>query len=83
MAMDIYRLNKIGNATISTPIGNLGLLKVNEIVRQGTIIGPNYMLYQHRYKINNIDRKCIRNLGPNIIVEMLTYVDDINKLCKL
>ena len=31
-----------------------------------------------RDKINNIGRKCITNIGPNIKVEMLTYVDDLN-----
>ena len=75
--MDIYRLNKIGNATISTPIGNVGPVKVNEIVRQGTIICPKLCCI-NTDKINNIGRKCITNIGPNIKVEKLTYVDDIN-----
>ena len=30
-AMEIYRLNKIGNAAISTPIGNVGPVEANEI----------------------------------------------------
>ena len=84
-AMDIYRLNRIGNATISTPIGNatistpignVGPVKANEIVRQGTIIGPKLCCI-NTDKINNIGRKCITNIGPNIRVDMLTYVDDI------
>ena len=56
-AMDIYRLNKIGNATISTPIGIVGPVKVNEIVRQGTIIGPKLcrqeMYNKYRTKHNS------------------------------
>ena len=71
-AMDIYRLNRIGNATISTPIGNVGPVKANEIVRQGTIIGPKLCCI-NTHKINNIGRKCITNIGPNIRVDMLTY----------
>ena len=76
-AMDIYRLNEIGTATISTPIGNVGPVKANGIVRQGTVIGPKLCCI-NTDKINNIGRKCITNIGPNIKIEMLTYVDDIN-----
>ena len=72
-AMDIYRLNKIGNVTISTPIGNVGPVKVNEKVWQGTIIGPKLCCI-NTDKLNNIGRKCITNIGPNIKVD----VDDIN-----
>ena len=75
-AMDIYRLDRIGNATISIPIGNVGPVKANEIVRLGTIISPKLCCI-NTDKINNIGRKCITNIGPNIRVEMLTYVDDI------
>ena len=58
-------------------IGNLGPVKANEIVRHGTIIGPELCCI-NTDKSNDIGRKCITNLGPNIKVEMLTYVDDIN-----
>ena len=43
----ISRLNRIGNATISTPIGNVGPVQANEIVRQGAIIRPQTMLYKY------------------------------------
>ena len=39
-AMDIYRMNEKGNAIVNTPIGNIGPIEVNGIVRQGTIMGP-------------------------------------------
>ena len=58
--MDIYRHNKIGNATIGTPIGNVGPVKANEIVSQGTIIGPKLCCI-NTDKINNIGRKCSYN----------------------
>ena len=35
-AMDIYRMNEKGNAIVNTPIGNIGPIEVNGIVRQGT-----------------------------------------------
>ena len=66
-AMDIYRLNKIENATISTPIGNVGQVKANETVRQRTIIGPKLCCI-NTDTINNIGWRCITNIGPNIML---------------
>ena len=76
-AMSIYRLNKNGNATINTPCGNVGPIKADHIVRQGTILGPKLCCI-NTDRVNSIGRKCITNIGPNIKLEMLTYVDDIN-----
>ena len=76
-AMEVYRLNKIGKASIDTPIGIIGPIKANKIVRQGTIMGPKLCCI-NTDKINNIGRKCITSIGPNVKVEMLTYVDDIS-----
>ena len=33
-------MNKKGKAIIKTPLGNAGPITANEIVRQGTIMGP-------------------------------------------
>ena len=76
-AIDVYRLNKRGKATIDTPIGTIGPIKVNNIVRQGTIMGPKLCCI-NTDKINNIGRKCITSIGPKVKEEMLTYVDDIS-----
>ena len=76
-AMEIYRLNKKGNATISTPMGNIGPIDANEIVRQGTIMGPK-LCCMNTDKINNIGRICITNIGQKVKTGILTYVDDIN-----
>ena len=76
-AMQIYRINKQGKATINTPIGNIGPVEANEIVRQGTIMAPKLCCI-NTDKINSIGRKCINNIGVNVKTKMLTYVDDIN-----
>ena len=76
-AMVIYRMNEKGKATISTPIGNVGPIGANEIVRQGTIMGPK-LCCMNTDKINNIGRKCITNIGQTVKTGILTYVDDIN-----
>ena len=75
-AMDIYRMNEKGNAIVNTPIGNIGPIEVNGIVRQGTIMGPKLCCI-NTDKINSIGRKCITTIGPNVKTETLIYVDDI------
>ena len=75
-AMDIYRMNEKGNAIVNTPIGNIGPIEVNGIVRQGTIMGPKLCCINTN-KINSIGRKCITTIGPNVKTETLIYVDDI------
>ena len=73
-AMDIYRLNKIGKATISTPIGNVGSVKTNAIVRQGTIIGPKLCcMLEHLLK-------CTSNESIQNNVDKLTRPDNVVKI---
>ena len=76
-AMSIYRLNKKGKATISTPVGQVGPIDADNILRQGTIIGPKLCCLSTD-NINNVGTKCLTYIGPNVKAEMLTYVDDIN-----
>ena len=75
-AMKIYKLNKVGNAIIKTPIGEVGPIEANEIVRQGTITGPK-LCCTNTDKINQIGNKCRTYIGPNVKTETLIYVDDI------
>ena len=76
-AMEIYRLNQHGNAMIQAPVGKLGPVRANNLVRQGTIWGPT-LCSSSVDKVNKIGRKCTTIIGNNIKVEMLAYVDDIN-----
>ena len=48
-AIETYNMNKINKITIKTPIGKIGPVKANEIVRQGTVMGSKL------YKVNTID----------------------------
>ena len=75
-AMRIYNLNKKGKAIIDTPVGEIGPIEANEIVRQGTILGPK-LCCVNSDKVNKIGKKCITYIGPNIKTETLIYVDDI------
>ena len=75
-AMKIYKLNKEGKAKIDTPAGELGPVTANEIVRQGTILGPK-LCTVNTDKVNKTGKKCITYIGPRIKTETLVYVDDI------
>ena len=75
-AMNLYRLNEQGSAIIKTPAGEIGPINADEIVRQGTIWGPKLCCI-NTDKINTIGRKCLTYIGPEVKVETLIYVDDI------
>ena len=75
-AMNLYRLNEQGSAIIKTPAGEIGPIKADEIVRQGTIWGPKLCCI-NTDKVNTIGRKCLTYIGPEVKVETLIYVDDI------
>ena len=74
--MKIYKINEEGRATISTPIGEVGPIEANKIVRQGTIYGPK-LCCTNTDQINKIGQKCITHIGPNVTTETEIYVDDI------
>ena len=75
-AMRIYRLNEKGKAIIKTPVGEVGPIEANKIVRQGTILGPKLCCI-NTDKVNKIGKKCITYIGPKVKTESLIYVDDI------
>ena len=74
--MKLYKLNESGKAIIKTPVGDIGPIDANKIVRQGTIPGPK-LCCKNTDKINQIGKKCVTYIGPNIKIESLIYVDDI------
>ena len=37
----LYKINKESNIVIEPPVGMTDLITVHEIVKQGTIVGPN------------------------------------------
>ena len=62
-AMNVYRLNKEGKAMLKTPVGEVGPIKADQIVRQGTILGPK-LCCLNTDKVNTTEKKCITYIGP-------------------
>ena len=75
-AMRIYNLNEKGKAIIQTPVGEVGPIDADELVRQGTILGPK-LCCTNTDKVNIIGKKCITYIGPKVKTETSIYVDDI------
>ena len=67
-AMKIYNINKIGRAVIRTPLGETEMIEANEIVRQGTVTGPQ-LCSNDTDRVNNIGQQQITTVGPNIKIK--------------
>ena len=75
-AMKIYKMNEVGKAVVRTPLGETGMIEVNEVVRQGTVTGPK-LCSNDTDQVNKVGHQHITTIGPNIIVKTMAYVDDL------
>ena len=75
-AIMIYRMNKEAEVVIDTPVGTTEEFLVEETVRQGTIYGPPLCCISTD-KINMMTNKPSYVYNADLVIEALTYVDDI------
>ena len=73
-----YNMNKKSNIVIDTPVGRSKKVEIGEIVKQGTLSGP-VLCNINTDKVNRSGQKSITTIGPNVRVEALIYVDDIQQ----
>ena len=71
----MYKLNNETEITVDTPLGKTKKLRVEEIVKQGTVLGPDLCCIETD-AINKIGESQERNLGEQII-GILVFVDDV------
>ena len=71
----LYMLNKGANIKIRTPVGETDTFECEEIVKQGTIWGPE-MCCVTTDSINRIGEDCTSAIG-NVLYGILGYVDDV------
>ena len=71
----IYLLNKTANIVVKTPVGDTDIFTAKEIVKQGTIWGPE-MCCIETDSINRIGENCMTAIGE-IEYGVLGYVDDV------
>ena len=72
----LYILNKKAKITIQTPVGETKEIVVNEIVKQGTVFGPQ-LCCVNSAKINEIGENSVTMISPTIGNKSPVYVDDI------
>ena len=71
----IYCMNKETEISVLTPFGKTRKVKVGEIVKQGTVLGPTLCCVETD-QINSIGEDQTRSLGKEI-VGILIFVDDV------
>ena len=72
----VFQLNKKAMITVRTPVGNTEPVQINNIVKQGTVLGP---------VLNNcsLDDNCAEGQGyvmGTVAIKALKFVDDIADL---
>ena len=71
----IYNMNKDTVIEIETPCGTTEKVKVGDIVKQGTVLGPTLCCVSID-QINNIGESQERSLGRGVIA-IVVFVDDV------
>ncbi len=71
----IYEMNRETEISISTPVGKTEKIKIGEVVKQGTVLGPTLCCVETD-QINNMGEDQERALGDQVI-GILVFVDDV------
>ena len=72
----LYELNRKAEIVIETPSGETSQIEVTDIVKQGTIFGPQLCCF-NTVKVNEVTATPVTMISPEIAVSGLVYMDDI------
>ena len=75
-AVMIKKMNEEAHITIQTPVGNTNEIIVGNIVRQGTVYGPN-LCGASMSRVNDVGKDIVTFYGPKLIIRATQFVDDI------
>ena len=75
-ALVIREMNKKANILIHTPVGDTEDILCENIVRQGTVYGPQ-LCGVSTGRVNSVGREIATMYGPNLIIQSTQFVDDI------
>ena len=76
-AVVIKRMNEEARITVRTPVGNTKEIVAKDIVRQGTVYGPQ-LCGVSMSRINNIGKEVVTFYGPNLKLQPTQFVDDVS-----
>ena len=72
----IKKLNEQAEITVKTPVGNTEPFHLNEIVRQGSVYGPQICIASMD-KINLMGKDIKTYYSPDLIIQAVLFVDDV------
>ena len=75
-AMIIREMNRKAEIIVHTPVGDTKEIVCADIVRQGTVYGPQ-LCGVSTGKVNDIGKGIVTMYGPDLIIESTQFVDDI------
>ena len=75
-AMVIREMNKTAKIMIHTPVGDTDEIICENIVRQGTVYGPQ-LCGVSMGRVNDIGRGVTTMYGPNLVLQSTQFVDDV------
>ena len=75
--MIIKKMNEEAKITIQTPVGNSKEIVVKNIVRQGTVYGPQLCAVTMS-RVNDIGKRALTFYGPDLVLLPTQFVDDIS-----
>ena len=73
----LWEMNRMAKVVVDTPVGNTDQFEVKNTVKQGTIYGP-VMCGLSTSRVNGIGERVVYTYGPQVEIESLVYVDDMN-----
>uniref|UniRef100_A0A7M5VCA9 Reverse transcriptase domain-containing protein n=1 Tax=Clytia hemisphaerica TaxID=252671 RepID=A0A7M5VCA9_9CNID len=75
-ARQVFKLNKKCQIIIDTPVGSTQEIEIGEIVKQGTVLGPQ-LCCASTMMVNKVGPGIVTSMAPGLQVNALAYVDDI------
>ena len=76
-AMIIREMNKEARISIHTPVGETEEITCENIVRQGTVYGPD-LCGVSMARVNDTGKEAVTTYGPTLVLRSTQFVDDIS-----
>ena len=73
----IKKLNERAKIVVRTPVGNTEAFYLENIVRQGTVYGPQ-ICTSSMDRVNKMGKDVATPYGPNLPIRAVAFVDDVN-----
>ncbi len=73
----IKKLNEKAKVVVRTPVGNTEPFYLEDIVRQGSVYGPQICI-SSMDKINMMGKDVVTYYGPSLPIKAVAFIDDVN-----